>query len=176
MKQYKTVQGSTKASYCLVPSHSGVQDFFLLPYTALHSDVSTCRFQRNFSVSKHSTCWYMPVYTGVYQHVPAYTNTYQIVKVCTDSHLHIIFYTSICQYILAYTSTFLYILVYSGMCWYILVCTGMCSYILACTNLDQSSKMVQTRFEPAIFCILLICMTAALREYRHQTPGGYGTL
>ncbi len=126
MKPYKTVQGSTKASYCLVPSHSGVQDFFLLPYTVLYRNVSTCGFQRNFSVSKHSTCWYMPVYTGVYQHVPAYTNTYQIVKVCTDSHLHIIFYTSTCQYILAYTSTFLYILVYSGMCWYILVRTGMC--------------------------------------------------
>ena len=125
MKQYKTVQGSTKASYCLVPSHSGVQDFFLLPCTALYSDVSTEGFQRNFNVSKHSTCWYMPVYTGVYQHVPAYTNTYQIVKVCTDSHWHIIFYTSTCQNIPAYTGMYWYVLVCTCMYWYMLVYTGM---------------------------------------------------
>jgi hypothetical protein len=133
----ETVQGSTRTSYCLVPSctvsfrgtgHLGT--VLILQCTALYSDVSTCRFQRNFSVSKHSTCWYMPVYTGVYQHVPAYTNTYQIVKVCTDSHLHIIFYTSICQYIpaLAYTAhycTYWYILVCAGIYWYVLVCASI---------------------------------------------------
>jgi hypothetical protein len=44
----------------------------------------------------------------------------------------------------------------------------MCWYVLVCTNLDLGSKMVQTRLEPAIFCILFICFIAALRENRHQ--------
>ncbi len=88
----ETVQGSTRTSYCLVPSckvsfrgtgHLGT--VLILQCTALYSDVSTHGFQRNFSVSKHITCLYMPVYTGVYQHVPAYTNMtlwYLIVPPC----------------------------------------------------------------------------------------------
>ncbi len=115
----ETVQGSTRTSYCLVPSctvsfrgtgHLGT--VLIQQCTALYSDVSTNRFQRNFSVSMHSTCWYMPVYTGVYQHVPAHTNMtlwYFIVLPCTmlypltdspvsQSTVHAGIYTYICVY------------------------------------------------------------------------------
>ncbi len=169
----ETVQDSTsqyKAFTSLVPPYSGVRDFWVLPCTALYSVVSTYGFQTKFSVLKHSTCWYIPVCTSIYQYVPVCTNRYQKVKVCTDSHWYILFYTSTCQYIPAYTSTYQHIPVHTGTCWYVLVCACMCWYVPACTNLDLGSKMVQTRFEPAIFCILFVCFTAALLEYRQQTP------
>jgi hypothetical protein len=159
------VQGSTRTSYCLVPSctvslrgtgHLGTVP--ILQCTALYRDVSTNGFQRNFSVSKHSTWWYMPVYTGIHQHVPAYTNMtlgYFIVPPCTvlyprtdssasESTVHAGIYTYIPVYIPAYTSLYQYNSTY----WYIPVhtstyqhkpaCTSMYWYVPACTVLSDT--------------------------------------
>ncbi len=46
----------------------------------------------------------------------------------------------------------------------------MYQFVLVCTNKDLVSKMLKTRFERAIFCMILACFTAALQEYRNQTP------
>jgi hypothetical protein len=103
---------------------------------------------------------YIPVYTSMYQYIPNSKSMYRFIPKHNFLYQHMSVHTSIYQHILAYICTY----------WYVLVCASMCWYVLACTNLDLDSKMVQTRFEPAIFCILVVCFTAALREYRHQTP------
>jgi hypothetical protein len=67
---------------------------------------------------------FIPVHSSLYQHMPVHTSIY--------------------QHILAYP-------VHTGMYWYVVVCAFMCWYVLVYTNLDLGSKMVQNRFEPAIF-------------------------
>ncbi len=62
------------------------------------------------------------------------------------------------------TGTYQYIPVHTRQ-----VHTRMYQYILVYTYPDLSSRMVQTRFESEIVCILFACKTAALQEYRHQT-------
>jgi hypothetical protein len=52
--------------YFLVPPYSGVQDFWVLPCTAMYCDVSTCRISRHYSVGNQSMYWYVLVCACMY--------------------------------------------------------------------------------------------------------------
>ncbi len=65
----------------------------ILQSTALYRDL------KESSVSESTVhagiCWYIPVYTSMYQHIPIH------------------------QYILVHTGTYLYILAFTSMYWYV---------------------------------------------------------
>ncbi len=69
----KAVLGNTwkyKALYLHVPPYSGVQDFWVLPCTAIYCDASTCGIARHYCVQLENR-----VNAGMYQYVLVHTSS-----------------------------------------------------------------------------------------------------
>ena len=136
--QYKAVQGSSespvplnkevhrshctskyKALYLLVPTYSGVQDFWVLPCTALYCDVSTNGKSRNCCVGNKSIYWFILVHTStycciltgecVYLYIPVFIVTYKYISVHTSSYQHIPACTHTYWSMLVHTGPYMYI-------------------------------------------------------------------
>ena len=135
MKRYEAVRGLRTTCYRLVPSYSGVWDFFVRFPTASYCDVARCSLAKHYCVVKYSTYQYIPVCTCTYLYVPEHTGSYQNVHCHTST-----------------TSTYQYIPVHVSIYPYTPVHTSTSQYIPVHPISDQGSKKVQTGFEPIIFC------------------------
>ncbi len=92
MKRYEAVRGLRTTCYRLVPSYSGVQDFFIRFPTASYCDVARYGLAKHSCVIKYSTYQYIPVCTCTYWYVPEHTGSYQNIHSHTST-------TSTYQYI-----------------------------------------------------------------------------
>jgi hypothetical protein len=126
--------------YLLVPSYSGVQDFWVLPCTALYCDVSTNGKSRNCCVVNYSMIWFILVHTSTYSYIPTRECVYQYILAHTCTYLHVPAHTCTYRYILVHTRTYKYIPVHTSTYLYRLVCTGM--YFLQNVNSEIIVKQV----------------------------------
>ena len=135
--------------------------------TALYRLVPPCIEKRTRLYEKTPELQNMLVCTSIYVFIlvrtdsyQSYASTYQYRPMHTSSYQHI----SICKYIPVQTRTYQLIPAHSSIYWLVLVCTSTYQKFL-------DSKKLQTRFEPVIFCILIVYFTAALQVHSKQILG-----
>ena len=148
--------------YRLVPPYPGVQDFLVLPCTALYRLVSR---RGQGGMRENQNLRNMLVCTSTYFDILVCTNSYQSCKVVhTVTYINQSVCTSTYQYRQVHTSSYWHKPIHTCIYWLVLVCTSTYQKFL-------DSKKLQTRFEPVIFCILFVYFTAALRVHSEQIPG-----